>query len=485
MVVQWVDDDTLRRQTRKRLETDVDAFEPDVVLAHSLGSLVAYDAFSLKEGRARLRGRSLVTFGSQIGNAFVRGSFGGRIRALEADHWFHLFNDEDAAFTSRIRLADERFREVDTFFDVDGMLDHEAEEYLAHPSAVSSVWRELAAPARGMRALRGAVRAVGSVGKRTERRALLVGIDEYPDEKDWLAGCKNDVFLMSSLLQETGFDPEDIRVVLDKRATASAIRSRLEWLLDGTRDGDERFFFYSGHGAQIPAYGIDETVDGVDECLVPYDFDWSLERAVVDDQFRDLYAQLPYDSRFVAVLDCCHSGGMHRDGGPRVRGLSPPDDIRHRELRWHAEREMWTERELPEETRDLAKREEFTGVSGAKRRLGRAVSLRTIPDREFDREREERGHYGPYFPIILQACQEAQLASEYRHGVVSYGAFTYSLVKSLRRRRTERKPVTFRGLVRIVQNELEALGYEQVPQVVGPSVLLGKAVPWSATGRRK
>ena len=41
---------------------------------------------------------------------------------------------------------------------------------------------------------------------------------------------------MSSVLQEIGFDPEDIRVVLDERATGAAIRERIDWLLEGTAD---------------------------------------------------------------------------------------------------------------------------------------------------------------------------------------------------------------------------------------------------------
>src|SRR5678815_3221578 len=86
--------------------------------------------------------------------------------------------------------------------------------------------------------------------------------------------------------------------------------------------------YYSGHGAQIPGYGVGEKVDRKDECLVPHDFDWSREHAVTDDQFYDLYSQLPYDTRFLTIFDCCHSGGMTRDGAARVRGLTPPDDIR-------------------------------------------------------------------------------------------------------------------------------------------------------------
>jgi hypothetical protein len=43
------------------------------------------------------------------------------------------------------------------------------------------------------------------------RRALLVGINEYPDPSDRLEGCVNDVFLMSSLLQESGYAAPDRR----------------------------------------------------------------------------------------------------------------------------------------------------------------------------------------------------------------------------------------------------------------------------------
>jgi len=72
------------------------------------------------------------------------------------------------------------------------------------------------------------------------QRALLVGINDYPDPQNRLEGCVNDVFLMSSVLQESGFDPDNIRVVLNERATRSAFWKRLDWLLDGAEDGDDR-----------------------------------------------------------------------------------------------------------------------------------------------------------------------------------------------------------------------------------------------------
>jgi hypothetical protein len=82
-------------------------------------------------------------------------------------------------------------------------------------------------------------------------------------------------------------------------------------------------------------------VDHINECLVTHDFDWTPERALIDDWFCELYSQLAYETHCVAILDCCHSDGMTRNGLPKARGLSPADDVRHRLLRWDADREMW------------------------------------------------------------------------------------------------------------------------------------------------
>src|SRR5262249_26085584 len=52
---------------------------------------------------------------------------------------------------------------------------------------------------------------------------------------------------------------------------------------------------------------------------------------------------------------------------------------------------------------------------------------RPSPPRQYARPRKQQRHAGPYLPIIYEACKEQELAYEYRHGVTSYGAFTYSL----------------------------------------------------------
>jgi hypothetical protein len=480
MVAQWAQEDDLRAETRQRLLEDIGQWKPDLIVAHSLGSLISYDTFGRVENQAAIQDRSFISLGSQIGNPFVRDTLGGRIVMLQADHWYHLYNVHDKAFAAPIRLADPEFEQVPTPFDIN-FLDHDAVQYLTHPNTLNSVWRTFAGGALS-RALVKSRTMVDRALQKPARRALLIGINDYPDPANQLEGCVNDVFRVSEVLQECGFAPEDIRVVLNDRATASGILDRLEWLLDGAEDGQDRVFFYSGHGAQIPAYGTGEQVDHVDECLVPYDFDWTLEHAITDVQFQQLYSQLPYNTSFLAIFDCCHSGGMTRDGGPRVRGIAPPDDIRHRMLKWNVKEKMWEARDIKPVNPDAKKWDDqgrgFAGASGVTQRLGRAMALRSLPDKTYDATRKAFGHFGPYLPVLLEACREDQLSYEYRHGVTSFGAFTYSVTQIFRDNYERKTSMTWTQLIRATTQKLERLRYNQTPVLVGPQKVIAKAIPW-------
>jgi hypothetical protein len=87
--------------------------------------------------------------------------------------------------------------------------------------------------------------------------------------------------------------------------------------------------------------------------------------------------------------------------------------------------------------------------------------------------REEQDHLGPFMPIIFQACQEEELAFEYRQGATSYGAFTYSVVNILR----QQPGLSFQELCDRASANLVDLGYQQTPIVRGPSKLLSDPVP--------
>jgi metacaspase-1 len=478
MVAQLAVESDLRRALRNKLVAEIRQFQPDVLIAHSLGTLITYDLLhNDPRGRDLIPNGIYITFGSQINNPFARSRlFPGQINVPNVRFWYHLFNRQDPVLTAPIGITDKKFLQVPT----PSPAGHSATAtsagpgYLDHPNTKSAVWSVLARPT-GARSF-GRSLAVFSRGtEKPRRRALLIGINDYPDPANRLDGCINDTFLISALLQERGFDPEDIRVVLNERATADAIRERLAWLLEGAEDGMERLLFYSGHGAQLPMYNAAGEVDHVDECLVPYDFAWTKETAITDDDFYQLYVDLPYAARFFAIFDCCHSGGLTRDGSRKIRGITPPDDIRHRMLCWDAREQMWRERKLPSLNADFggsaAEKEKFMGANHATLRLGRAMRLRKVDKADYGRL--AKTDCPPYLPVLLEACQEDQLSYEYRHGVTSYGAFTYSLVKDLR----ARPKTTFRQLMTKTAVTLKNLGYDQDPQVVGPETVLTKTVP--------
>jgi hypothetical protein len=500
-VVAWVEREDFQRQSRKRILDAVAQYQPDVILAHSLGSLVTYDAFSHDDAaKASVSGilqkATYVTLGSQIGNPFViRNLTPGRIAPLPVKQWHHLYNIHDSVFTAEIRIWDAtNFTQTNTPFDIDGIADHAPESYFGHQGTIQNVWRSIAAGAKNAKAFGPAARIPRTVRPATtvkkRQKALLVGINDYPDPANRLEGCVNDVFTMSKVLQSCGLPPETIRVCLDDRATAQGIIDRLKWLLDDPKPGDELVFYYSGHGARIPEYGENFEPDRHVETLVAHDFDWTMEKAVTDDQIYELYSQLPYETRLIMIFDCCHSGGIHRDSGPRPRGINPPDDIRHRELKWDPETDMWVRRDFrpinKEFTTAKEKAELYFGKDGATSRIGRAGMLRGLTQSQHNRLKQRAGTsepYGPYLPMIIEACAEEEFSYEYRDGATSHGAFTYSLAKILDRQRQQGRSVTFSQLVDKTRDQLQYLQFAQVPQLLGPTKFLDAKVPWTLANR--
>lgn len=490
MVVQWTENPALRNALNARIMKAIQDSNADIICTHSLGGMAAYDTcrqqVALGKG-AQFDGKRLITFGSQFAHPAVQRIFGGRIEPLYGrdghgfDQWYHLYNPHDHVFTRPLPGGDARSHGIIADFDIpNDPINHDGAHYLAHPVMAATVLPVLLP--HGDARMESSIRALAMPAVITtpsvRRRALLVGINDYPDPAMQLNGCVNDTYLMSAVLQECGFEADDIRLLTDRRATRDALLERLAWLTDGVKPGDERVFFYSGHGAQMP---LNPTASGqgkICETLVPADFDWTLEHAFTDREFNEFYSHLPYDARFVAIFDCCHAGGMTR-GGQRVRGIDPPDDIRHRGLRWEPQHQMWVPRDFVEAAsrgvRPYALDADAPRHPSSHRLgLGDASEARPGSAAELNRATKRYGHKGPYLPILLYAAGKEELAAEYEHGSVSYGAFTFALCKHLR----QRKDVpNFSELVRDVSTELKWLGYQQTPEVSGPHEILEKQIP--------
>lgn len=145
------------------------------------------------------------------------------------------------------------------------------------------------------------------------KRALLVGINKYKIPGSDLSGCVNDVTnIRDILLKYFGFNTQDIRVLVDERATKENILNRIKWLLNNATEGDALLFHYSGHGSQVADRDGDELKDKMDEILCPHDMDWE-DNFITDDDLRELFENLPCGVNLELLLDCCHSGTGTRE----------------------------------------------------------------------------------------------------------------------------------------------------------------------------
>jgi hypothetical protein len=147
-------------------------------------------------------------------------------------------------------------------------------------------------------------------------KALLVGINAYPNPKNNLRGCINDIVDMEYFITTKNkvYAKENIRTLTDVKATKQGILDHLNWLLLGASAGDQILFHYSGHGAQLPSKGHAFEKDGLDEIICPYDFSDTdaSKTAISDKEFAKIFAAIPKGVHFVWISDSCHSEDLSR-----------------------------------------------------------------------------------------------------------------------------------------------------------------------------
>ena len=174
-----------------------------------------------------------------------------------------------------------------------------------------------------------AVCALAAMDAQAERRALLIGVNDYtassrtmPD-RGWknLRGAVNDVeAIREMLVLRYGFADRDIATLTDQRATREAILQSLEQqLVKPAAKDDVLLFYYAGHGSQVRNSLSDEP-DRMDESIVPAD-----GHDIRDKELRVRFnAILDRGARLTVILDNCHSGSGARglaDGARR--GVRP------------------------------------------------------------------------------------------------------------------------------------------------------------------
>ncbi len=294
------------------------------------------------------------------------------------------------------------------------------------------------------------------------KKALLVGINRYPDPGNELKGCVNDVRQMAETLKSRFGFPGDgnMRILTDARATTKAILDGLAWLTAGTSPGDSLVFHYSGHGSQVPDRNGDETSDRLDEILCPYDLDW--EHPLTDDDLAAACADVPQGALLTVILDCCHSGTALRDFAlagnlHHLAGLTRPANPAH---------------------------------SGCTLPCGNFVRPCGIPPSDAPDRRRFLPH--PEMPytaklhpcrptrrfgvsvtrtnaVLIAACRDDQTSADAWIDGGYHGAHTYYLCRALG---NGTRDLTYRALVSAAGTALSRAGFDQVPQLEGPAQLL-------------
>jgi uncharacterized caspase-like protein len=133
------------------------------------------------------------------------------------------------------------------------------------------------------------------------KRAVLIGVDEYRDERiQDLEGSRNDAFELANLLAKSGdFEVED--PLLGSKATGEAIRTAVSDLLWRTDEADLALLYFSGH-AYDDTYG--------NGFLAPHNMDYERPwvHGVRMQELNDLMLKAINKDVVLLVLDACKSG---------------------------------------------------------------------------------------------------------------------------------------------------------------------------------
>ncbi|MCG8377283.1 MAG: caspase family protein, partial [Chlorobiales bacterium] len=139
------------------------------------------------------------------------------------------------------------------------------------------------------------------------KRAVCVGINDYPGTFNDLNGCVNDANDWANVLKDFYGFGNNIQVILDSDATKDAIMNALGDLVTGAHAGDIVVFTYSGHGTWQYDNGDRDESDNRDEALCPAD-----DTVLLDDDLRSIIRQINPEARLTVISDSCHSGSITR-----------------------------------------------------------------------------------------------------------------------------------------------------------------------------
>lgn len=264
------------------------------------------------------------------------------------------------------------------------------------------------------------------------KKALCIGINNYPGTQMDLKGCVNDANDWSDALSARGFS---VSKLLDEQATKAAMVAAMGNLISKAAKGDSLVITFAGHGTYQPDTDGDE-VDGLDEGLCPYDLHTN-GSALIDDEIKALFATRKPGVRILLISDSCHSGTVTR----AAKG-EPDGDTRPRFMPMG----NW----LPDKLLP-------------RNRVGKLASTVVAP---VGASPLMGGYSRALGDLLLSGCKEGPNNFSYDAKISGRpnGAFTYYALKALK---TLKPEATYIDWHKAIVKYLPSANYPQSPQIVG------------------
>lgn len=138
-----------------------------------------------------------------------------------------------------------------------------------------------------------------------DKWAVVIGIADYQGIGNDLLYPDDDAIDMYNYLVSKGYPEDNIKLLLDQKASARNILKAIDWMNSREKQTtSECVFFYSGHGSYYDGYDDGDT-EYRDEAIVSTDL-----YLILDGQLRDRFASFT-SQKIAFIFDTCYSGGMN------------------------------------------------------------------------------------------------------------------------------------------------------------------------------
>jgi len=153
-----------------------------------------------------------------------------------------------------------------------------------------------------------------------QKRALLVGISDYPSSSGWSKiHAGNDIGLLKKEIERKGFS---LHILENQKATKDGIVGALEKLCDEVHAKDTVLIHFSCHGQQV--LWVDKRGNRqLREALIPYDAKLYFQKSIYEgenhlldyelgDILLEIRKKIGSDGVLFINIDACHSGDAIR-----------------------------------------------------------------------------------------------------------------------------------------------------------------------------